>query len=87
VGLQEAAPADEDTDAARSANADAITGLGIMYLANPACAADNSAWVLPTASFDLEHASSGCKSALGVAARRGVWGFKICVLPANRDSS
>jgi hypothetical protein len=57
-----------------------------MYLANPACAADNPVWVLPTASFDLEHASSGCKSALGVAARRGVWGFKITVLPATRDS-
>ena len=27
-----------------------------MYLANPACAAHNSVWVLPTASFDLEHA-------------------------------
>jgi hypothetical protein len=25
-----------------------------MYLANPACASDNSVWVLPTASFDLE---------------------------------
>jgi hypothetical protein len=87
VGLQEAAPADEDADTARSANADAITGLGIMYFANPACAADNSVWVLPTASFDLEHAaSSGCKSALGVAARRGVWGLKITVLPATRDS-
>jgi hypothetical protein len=85
VGLQEAAPADEeDADAARNANA--ITGLGIMYFANSACAADNSVWVLPTASFDLEHASSGCKSALGVAARRGVWGFKITVLPATRDS-
>jgi hypothetical protein len=43
-----------------------------MYLANPACAADNSVWVLPTASFDLEHALSGCKSALGVAAPRDV---------------
>jgi hypothetical protein len=47
-----------------------------MYFMNRACAADNSVWVLPTASFDLEHALSGCKSALGVAARRGVWGFK-----------
>lgn len=43
-----------------------------MYLANPACAADNSVWVPPTASFDLEHALSGCKSALEVAAPRGV---------------
>ena len=86
MSLQEAAPADEDADAARSANADAITGLGIMYLANPACGADNSVWVLPAAIFDLEHASSGCKSALGVAARRGLWGFKICILPANRGS-
>jgi hypothetical protein len=57
-----------------------------MYLANPACAADNSVWVLPDASFDLEHAPSGCKSALGVAARRMCGGFKICVLPANRGS-
>jgi hypothetical protein len=32
VGLQEGAPADEDTDAAWSANADAITGLGIYRL-------------------------------------------------------
>ena len=35
MGLQEAAPADEDTDAAWSANADAITGLGFIYLAEP----------------------------------------------------
>jgi hypothetical protein len=35
VGLQEGAPADEDTDAAWSANADAITGLGFIYLAEP----------------------------------------------------
>jgi hypothetical protein len=41
-----------------------------MYFANSACAADNSVWVLPTASFDLEHASSGCKSALWARARR-----------------
>ena len=36
MGLQGAAPAVGDTDAAWSADANAITGSGIMHLANPA---------------------------------------------------
>ena len=36
MGLQDAAPAVGDTDAVWSADANAITGLGIMHLANPA---------------------------------------------------